>query len=431
MKTTTLAATLAAALAQATFAQTTPTKPSRSAPRAVAAAPQADDKVNRTGVTPDLADVTQAPSFTLPSEPIDPLLVQRDNGPFMVAAKTFRGPDASKFAQALVIELRQTEKLPAYIFRMKVKPGNSNVYGLGPTVPKGIPNRDLPAPERFRTNDEAIVLVGDCKTVEEARDLLKRVKCLHPVCLDGMPSVYFWRNGQGLKQAFQTTNPLAGSQDLYPGREMTAGPKGEKTFDTYAAIAHLQRSAPPRVDKVVAGLNRIVPGSKSLYKCPGPYTVQVAEFSGGTVNALGGDLRQLTIIGTGSGGKTAGLTLKKSVLDTAHDDAETLADALTHCKAMPKGLAVYVYHDLTTSKVMIGSFRGADDPSLAVLKDQIQKVSEDLMFTHKTTLALQPQLILLGTPEGLQIHDTQVQRASATTSGQSFIPSPPIPIPAK
>ena len=431
MKTTTLAAALAAALAQASLAQNAATKPPRpSAPRAVAAAPKVDEKVSKTGITPELTDVNQAPSFTLPTEPIDPLLVQRHNGPFMVAAKTFRGPDAARYAQALAMELRQVEKLPAYIFRMKVKPGNSNQYGQAPTAPKGTPNRDLTAPERFRTNDEAIVLVGDCKTIEEARDLLKRVKHIHPACLDGMPSVYFWRNGQGLKQAFQTTNPLAGSQDLFPGREMAAPPGAEKTFNTYEVVARMQRNSPAKVDKLVADMNRPLPGSKSLYNCPGPYTVQVAEFSGGTVNALGGDLRELTLVGATAGSNSAGLNLKKSVLATAHDDAEGLADAIGRSKSFPKGMSVYVYHDRTTSRVMVGAFRGADDPSLAILKGQIDKISNELIFGRKTGLALQPQLVLLGTPEGLQIHDSQIQRASIK-SGQTFIPPSPIPMPGR
>ena len=41
-------------------------------------------------------------NLPLPNDPIEPYLLTKDNGPFMVMAKSFRGPDAERFALALV-----------------------------------------------------------------------------------------------------------------------------------------------------------------------------------------------------------------------------------------------------------------------------------------------------------------------------------------
>ena len=40
------------------------------------------------------------PKIPLPSSPIEPFLLQKVHGPFMVLAHTFRGPDATRYAQA-------------------------------------------------------------------------------------------------------------------------------------------------------------------------------------------------------------------------------------------------------------------------------------------------------------------------------------------
>src|SRR5262249_53339525 len=46
---------------------------------------------------PTTPDQPNAPAMALPMDPIEPFLLTRDNGPFMVMAKTFRGPDAERW----------------------------------------------------------------------------------------------------------------------------------------------------------------------------------------------------------------------------------------------------------------------------------------------------------------------------------------------
>src|SRR4051794_14934655 len=64
-------------------------------------------------------DQIKPAAIALPQDPIEPYLLTRDAGPFMVAAKTFRGPDADRYALALALELRRDYGLPAYILRSK------------------------------------------------------------------------------------------------------------------------------------------------------------------------------------------------------------------------------------------------------------------------------------------------------------------------
>ena len=48
---------------------------------------------------PAALDELGRPTIALPTGPIEPYLLQRQNGPFMVMAHTFRGPDAARYAQ--------------------------------------------------------------------------------------------------------------------------------------------------------------------------------------------------------------------------------------------------------------------------------------------------------------------------------------------
>src|SRR5436305_145636 len=124
MKTPLISFALAAALVAPALAQVpalTPTPPSRNLPmsRGNAPAPR-DANVFRTGdELPEPKIVDGNPSIPLPNGPIEPYLLGRENGPFMVMAHTFRGPEADRCALALVLELRHEYHPPAYVFPLK------------------------------------------------------------------------------------------------------------------------------------------------------------------------------------------------------------------------------------------------------------------------------------------------------------------------
>jgi hypothetical protein len=304
---------------------------------AKAAAPL-DSKVYPSSTTlpePATPDQLQPATCELPHEAIEPYLLTKEAGPFMVMAKAFRGPEADRYALALCLELRRDYQLPAYILRSKEFPGRSNIRNVPPTAPPAQDRGAVNFPERVRTYDEAVVLVGNEKTEKGSEVLLHKVKSIDPECLKGMPSMYVWR--KGLKTALRTTNPYVPAQDLFAGKR----------------------------DSFVAGLNK---GPRSIYNCPGRYTLQVIEFTGrSTFNVaaakLGGDR-----------------VLKQSPLYTAHDDAEKLANALGSAEEVKRlGQPVYVYHDRTSSRVMIGSFESPNDPRAIRVRQELLYMASSIM----------------------------------------------------
>src|SRR5262249_13900631 len=78
---------------------------------------------------PTADEEIKPPSIALPDDPLEPYLLTKANGPFMVMAKVFRGPDAERLALALCKELRQDFGLPAYILRSKEFPMKSYIRG--------------------------------------------------------------------------------------------------------------------------------------------------------------------------------------------------------------------------------------------------------------------------------------------------------------
>ena len=364
---------------------------------------QANEEIPKAEIVPAM------PGVVLAGGSVEAYLLQKEHGPFMVKAMSFKGPDATRYAVALTHELRTSFRLPAYILHTKIKPGNSNIRGVQPQAEPYARNNDMAPPERFRVEDEAVVLVGNCKTTDEAEALLKQVKKMHPECLKGM-NAQSQRHGKGLKFAFMTSNPLIAAQHLFPGKEVGHGPG--VTFDVYAAVASLTKTK--KIDPLVARLNS---GSRSVYRCPGPYTLQVYEFNG---------RREESYNRPGGGNERS--FLEKSPLVTAHEDAERLADFLAKNAKWTGGMVPYVYHDRTSSKVFLGSFRSPDEPAVAEVRKRLEVVPVDVARSSRVPMPLTTVPVLVGTREGLSLRDAHLQR----TSGEQAIPVPElIPIPTR
>jgi hypothetical protein len=278
------------------------------------------------------------PTVELPNEPIEPYLLSKENGPFMVMAKTFRGVDAERMALALVKELRNEFHLPAYILRTKDMPGKSLIRGTPPTAPNELMAPDIKMPEKIRTFDEAAVLVGNERTLADSEKLLKHVRKIKPKCLDGMSSMFPWRTA--LCYAYRTTNPYAPAQTLYPRAK----------------------------DRLVIQINS---GHRSIVNCPGRYSLQVANFAGRSEYQIGAQSQQFQI---------SAPDLRKSPLYTAHDNAEKMAQKLANDPDVRRlGQPVYVYHDRTSSQVFVGSFNSEKDPAAIEAHDQLLKLAVPLM----------------------------------------------------
>jgi hypothetical protein len=330
---------------QAPVSGTSQPNSSRFSLRGSAEKPAPTDKqvIPAAGALPELtpANDLKAPTIPLPDEPIEPYLLSKADGPFMVLAKTFRGPDAERMALALAKELRDDFGLPAYILRKKDFPGGSLIRGTPPTVPSEVMAPNIKMPEKIRTLDEASVLVGNEKTLAGSEKLWREVKKLKPKCLAGMSSPYPWRTG--LSSALRTTNPYVPAQLLFPR------PK----------------------DKLIVRMNT---GLRSIANCPGSYSLQVADFSGRSSYQFSAQELPFHLLSD----------LKHSSLRTAHDDAERMADKLAKAPEIQRmGQPIYVYHDRTTSKVFIGSFNSPQDPAAAALRQHLVEKAYDLTQKKK------------------------------------------------
>ncbi len=295
-------------------------------------------------------DKLSLPAIPLPPEPIDGYLLTKQNGPFMVLAYTFQGEYADKYAQALAIELRVKHGLPAYVLRTKDFPGKSMIRNVPPTAPTGVFQPQVGLPEKLRTLDEAAVLVGDEKTLDDSEKLLHRVKKIRPICVDAIPNKWTHRKGDGLKRAIRTTNPYIPAEDLF-------------------------------VRKPDVMLKQINQGPHSIFNCPGKYSLQVAEFSG-LSDVVNPTTRE---------GMFNMFNLKRGPLAHAADDAEKLANALARDKQVNQsGGRPYVFHSRYSSKVMMGSFDSPNDPSAIKLRRDLLLMGVDLNNRGVTDVMIVP-----------------------------------------
>ncbi len=120
-------------------------------------------------------------------------------------------------------------------------------------------------------------------------------------------------------------------------------------------------------------------GPHSVFHCPGRYSLQVAEFGGRTsFNAQDPKFFDNAF-------------LKSSPLATAAGDAEKLADLLAKDPEIQRtGFQPYVYHDLTTSRVMVGSFNDPRDPNAARLRQTLLTRWNDVMLKSKKSTSIAP-----------------------------------------
>lgn len=359
-------------------------------------------------VLPEPAAVDEAgkPKIALPAGPIEPYLLRRHNGPFMVMAHTFQGPDAAKYAQALAMELRSKYRLPAYVYYLRFQPGRSNIRGVPPTAaPAARDGESVQAPERYRSYDEAAVLVGDCKTIADSEKLLHQVKKLHSDVLDGLPSIWKWRARGVLCRAMLTTNPLVASQELFPDANRDRAAAGHvhpphlaqapaaaqpgQVIDPGVLTAGFQAARKP--DPLLKQMNS---GPRSLYHCPGPFVLEVAAFLGRTTT----DPNDPRFQAEGS--------LRQSPLGAAADQAEHLAESLGQCKSLPADVKAYAFHDRTSSRVYLGPFQSPEDPKLKQLLaprpdgvSPLNEVSMELLRRDFTRMPLAPANSLMPVPE--------------------------------
>ncbi|MBI2826747.1 MAG: hypothetical protein HYX69_18905 [Planctomycetia bacterium] len=255
------------------------------------------------------------------------------NGPWVIMAATFSGPNAQDQARELVHELRSRYKLPAYTHAMHFDyrdPGGKDQFGGQRRV-------------RYRVNElnEIAVLVGDYPSVDEpaAQKTLDKLKYAHPDCLD-------WekRAKEGKTDSRSLGRLRLIQQAVLPdgNQRKQKGPMGH-AFITTNPLVPDEYFVPKGIDKLVLEMNE--PVQFSLLNCPSKYTLKVATFTGRVLV----DPKQI-----------AAAQKSKNVdsqLAEAADKAHRLTMALRQ-----KGYEAYEFHDRYASIVTVGSFDSLGSP---------------------------------------------------------------------
>src|SRR5579859_1988928 len=114
--------------------------------------------------------------------------LQPCDGPFHVVVCTFQGPQAQRRAYLLGTELRRSYGLPVYCYEGPVRnPGASLQVG-----------------SKTASRHRVTVMVGNAKTLAEARKIRDRVKRIAPKSLQGISGY-----PANLRHSYLTTNPIA------------------------------------------------------------------------------------------------------------------------------------------------------------------------------------------------------------------------------
>ena len=263
------------------------------------------------------------------SDPNHDYLLTEDQGPWMIMAVTFCGPEAERQSKELVQELRSFYKMPAYRYKMDFD------YAQG-TVGRGVDRFGAPRKMKYRTDKatEIGVLVGDFPTHDDptVQKVLKRLRYAQPECLDDRKLAKEGRTAAAALAGWRTAVEAA----LNPDESKRRGPMG-RAFVTSNPLLPDEYYRPKGLDKLVVAMNK--PLRYSLLNCPGKYTVKVATFNGRMI------LDQEEIKAVEAGKRMQGQ------LEVAEVRAHELCEALR-----AKGYDAYEFHDKASSIVTIGSF---------------------------------------------------------------------------
>jgi hypothetical protein len=279
-------------------------------------------------------------------------MLNESHGPWLIMAATFSGDGAEAQARELILEIRNTLKLEAYLHRITFDHTSESLVGLG-VDRYGKPKRMKYLNDYNEQSQQFAVLVGNYPSLEDAtaqRDL-ERVKLADPKALNIVElakqnrKTYQQLIGLRLSQKVADTQKLQDRlAQMYKGdgkimiRNNTRnyGPMGSAFLTRNPLLpdndlpAHL-------IDSFVYEMNR--PVKHSLLECKGKYSVKVATFTG-TVIVNQKQIREIEKQGSFS-----------SRLAEAALRAHELCEALRL-----KGYEAYEFHDRCASIVTVGSF---------------------------------------------------------------------------
>ena len=263
------------------------------------------------------------------ADPNQRYLLTEENGPWMILATTFAGDGAEEEAHNLVIDLRRSLNLPAYLHRKRFD------YSK-PVVGLGVNRFGDPRKMRHRTGvafDEWAVLIGDFEAMDlpEVKRTLKTVKYTRPESLQQTRT-------QRLRELRDRQRRVNGD----PAKR-DKGPMGN-AFVTRNPLLPAEYFAPKGMDKFIYNLNRTL--DHTLLDCPGKYSVRIATFRGNIII----DQKKIQQISKGAE--------MGSRLERAAKKADVLTKALRE-----RNVEAYQFHERTVSIVTVGSFDSIGTPT--------------------------------------------------------------------
>ena len=331
-------------------------------------------------------------SAKVEADPNQDYELKEANGPWLVMACSFSGPQAYDQAHELALELRQKYKLPAYLYK---KTFEHRVGNAG----RGMDQFGDPLPLRYQKGDETTeiaVLVGDYPTVDDdrAQKTLEKIKQTSPDCLKLDPTRPTARNLASWRLFFGMAHDA----------EKKKGPMW-KAFMVANPLLPKEYYAPQGLEKFIVDLNQDSP--YSLLKCPGKYTVQIAHFTGRV------EIDQKKV--------QSMLNSRHfdSKLDEAGDKAARLAKALRK-----EGYEAYEFHDRYASIVTVGSFDSTGTPrqdGKIEINPNILKIMQTFASKRSKPLPGHPDGVMqpvtfAGIPLDMQPIPVEVPKASISSN---------------
>jgi hypothetical protein len=276
------------------------------------------------------------------TDPNKSYAITPEAGPWMICATYYVGPDASKLAHELVMEIRSRHHLPAFVFNRgdeeRRKHEEERRRRLEELKRLQEQYGDVKLPVRApRVEEQCAVLIGGYKDMDAASKALEKVKKLPP------PS------SERLMPWLTEVRPIENSS---PDRtaEIKAAPMNP--FVTSFVTRNPTEPHRPLENKQDPFLKELNAGEAySLLRCSKPWTLLVATYQGMTVFQPKADR-------TGFFEK---LWSKNSgeLLAASGQNAHNLAEALHKL-----GFEAYVLHTRQGSVVTVGAYDRSDDPKM-------------------------------------------------------------------
>jgi hypothetical protein len=275
------------------------------------------------------------------ADPNKDYVITAGDGPWVVCAASFMGPNAPALAKQLAYELRRRDNQPAFVFNHadeERKQINEEFERLKQERPEYASR-----PRKVRIEEQCAVLIGGYKDAEAARAALAGIKKLPPPNLKAEASeIEFFVQGQTAGKASNQRSPFA---NAFVTRNPALPPEPRQTV---------------KFDPLWKKLN--ANEDYSLLSCKKPYTLLVKEYRGAEV------IQPKT--GTGAFLDAIGLGGNKpgEALAAAGAQAHELAKLL---RSKQFNLDSYVLHARTSSYVTVGAFDSATGDDVERVKRQV------------------------------------------------------------